>query len=72
MRTTTTPRLWRLRRPAVSPPWFKNPWIHPSSNQLLELRMQAEDDASTRKQYKAAIGTWEDEGGSLRTDVLRT
>jgi hypothetical protein len=34
--------------------------------------MQAEAESSASTQYKAAIGTWEDEGGSIRTGVLRT
>lgn len=72
MRSISFTRRWRLKRPAVSPPWVQNPWIGASSKELSDSRMQAEDDSSASKQYKAALSTWEDEGGSIRTGVLLT
>jgi hypothetical protein len=63
-------RRWHRQGPPVSPPWRRDPWIS-ASRELPDARMQAAGEAAASRQHKAAIGTWEEEGGSIRTGVLR-
>lgn len=56
---------WLQRRPSNSQPWRQNPWIASWSN---TSQPRDGDNVVERKQQKSAIETWEDEGGSVRTD----
>jgi hypothetical protein len=56
---------WLKRRPPNAQPWHQNPWIGSSGN---SLQSSNGNDAVESKQQKSAIGTWEDEGGSVGTD----
>lgn len=56
---------WLERRSANSRPWRQNPWLSLSSN---TPSPRDGDDVAEQSQQKKAIGTWEDEGGSIRTD----
>lgn len=65
MRPFSIAHRWLERRSAKSLPWRQNPWISsPSSTP------QPRDNVNVaeKSQQKKAIGTWEDEGGSVRTD----
>lgn len=66
MRTLSLAYRW-FRRLPNSRPWRQNPWIS-----SLGSSPQPDNDESTankeKGQQKTAIGTWEDEGGSVRTD----
>ena len=72
MRPVSLTRRWRLRHPAVSPPWQQNPWLSSPASEPSVLRIEACDEAVAGQQQKAAIDTWEDEGGCIRTGVLRS
>lgn len=67
MRPFSFAHRWFQRRPPNSRPWRQHPWINWSGSSP-----QPDNDESTankeKGQQKTAIGTWEDEGGSVRTD----
>lgn len=67
MRSFSLPRRWLQRRPSLSQPWRHNPWIRSPQPDNDESAAEQE-----KGQQKAAIGTWEDEGGSIRTDRSRS
>jgi hypothetical protein len=64
MRPFSITHRWLARRSANSRPWRQNPWIGSSSN---TLQLRDSDEVVEMSQQKKAIGTWEDEGGSVRT-----
>ena len=72
MRHTIVNGRWHTPRRPYSGDWRQNPWINATDNRL-QARLEAPDALSQERQQKAAIRTWEDEGGSIRTDgdVLR-
>ena len=67
MRPLSFAHRWFQRRLSNSRPWRLNPWISSSGSSP-----QPDNDESTtnkeKGQLKTATGTWEDEGGSVRTD----
>jgi hypothetical protein len=67
MRHTIFKSRWHTPRRPYSGDWRHNPWINPTDNRL-QARVEAPDDLTQERQQKAAIRTWEDEGGSIRTD----
>ena len=72
MRHITITSRWTTPRRPYSGDWRQNPWLHATDNRS-QARVAAPDDPTQDRQQKAAIRTWEDEGGSIRTDgnVLR-
>lgn len=78
---------WLKRGSTYSGPWAQNPWIKSASGDLqrrkdldctaaatimLETAAHRPGDAiMQRRQQKSAIGTWEDEGGSVGPRTLR-
>lgn len=65
MRPTSLGHRWRQPHPQTRS-WPQNPWIN-SSGSSPQPGTTVDDAAQTQEQ-KAAIGTWEDEGGSVGTD----
>lgn len=65
MRLFSIAHRWRERHSAKSRPWRQNPWISSPSN---TPQPRNGEDVAEKNQQKKAIGTWEDEGGSVRTD----
>lgn len=65
MRPLSIAHRWLRQRSANARPWRQNPWISSSSD---TLQPHARGDVAEKGQQKKAIGTWEDEGGSIRTD----
>ena len=66
MRHTTIKGHWNTPRRTYSGDWRQNPWIN-ARDSSSQARSEAADDATLDGQQKAAIRTWEDEGGSIRT-----
>ena len=67
MRHTTIKSRWHTPRRAYTGDWRQNPWISATDNRS-QARSEAADGMTQDRQQKAAITTWEDEGGSIRTD----
>jgi hypothetical protein len=65
MRPLSFGQRWRQPHPPARP-WPQNPWINASSSAV--QTGTAVDDAARKQEQTAAIGTWEDEGGSVGTD----
>jgi hypothetical protein len=65
MRPFSSGYRWLQRRPLLTQPWRQNPWISSSSN---TPQPRDGDDVAEKKQQKEALGIWEDEGGSIRSD----
>lgn len=72
MRHTIVKSRWHTQRRPYSGDWRQNPWIS-ATDRSLQPRVEAPHELTQDRQQKAAIKTWEDEGGSIRTDgdVLR-
>jgi hypothetical protein len=54
-------------RPPYSGNWRQNPWIK-APNGSSQAHVAVAADITQDRQQKAAITTWEDEGGSIRTE----
>jgi hypothetical protein len=67
MRRITDGSRWSTPRQQYSGSWSQNPWINATSRNSQARREAAGDDTQDWQQ-KAAIGVWEDEGGSILTD----
>lgn len=67
MRDTDIKSRWHTPHPQYSGQWLQNPWIN-ATNGASQVRQEAADADTQERQHKAAIRTWEDEGGSIRTD----
>jgi hypothetical protein len=72
MRYTLFNTHWHTSRRPYSGDWRHNPWINAKDNGS-PARAEVAEEMTQDRQQKAAIKTWEDEGGSIRTDghVLR-
>ena len=71
MRHANTRSRWHTPRARYSGEWRQNPWIN-STNSTSQARLETLDIAAQDRQ-QAAIGVWEDDGGSIGShgDVLR-
>lgn len=67
MRHTAIKSRWHTQRRQYSGNWRQNPWINATIGSS-PARVEAADDILQDPQQKAALRTWEDEGGSIRTD----
>jgi hypothetical protein len=58
---------WLQRSSKYSGPWAKNPWINATAGSLQRRKDLdcAQAAAVMIESEKVAIGTWEDEGGSV-------
>ena len=72
MRHTIFKSRWHTPRRSYSGNWRQNPWINATDGSS-QAHVEAPAPITQDRQQKAAIRTWEDEGGSIRTDgnVLR-
>jgi hypothetical protein len=67
MRNTIFKSRWHTPRRPYSGDWRQNPWVN-ATDQSSPARIEAPDDINQDRQQKAAVTTWEDEGGSIRTE----
>jgi hypothetical protein len=67
MRRITLGSRWSTPRQQYSGNWSQNPWINAVSRNS-QARSEAAGHATQDWQQQAAIGVWEDDGGSIRTD----
>ncbi len=67
MRLTKIRSRWHTPRRHYSGTWRQNPWINATIGSS-QARGETTDDDTQDRQQKAAIRTWEDEGGSIRSD----
>lgn len=67
MRNTIFKGRWNTPRRPYSGDWRQNPWIN-ATDHSSPARIEAADHITQDRLQKAAITTWEDEGGSIRTE----